>query len=149
MVLTLWDNGILPVTLGEIYIYLKHCRRMYTYREDNVCTGVANCLCTHASDILVELRIPSCEATRETKTKITLTSAQAVHHDSIYIILFLTRHNKSLYDGKHTILIHQLRVSLALFTFCWWRHNLLLMTSQCNRATWQFWRSTGKWYITR
>ena len=39
------------------------------------------------------------------------------------------------------IFTHRPRVSLARFTFCWWRHNRLAMTSQwpdnCDANTWQ------------
>ena len=41
---------------------------------------------------------------------------------------------------KTTIFTHRPRVSLARFSFCWWRHNQLLMTSQwpdnCDMITW-------------
>ena len=41
---------------------------------------------------------------------------------------------------KTTIFTHRPRVSLARFSFCWWRHNQLLMTSQwpdnCHVITW-------------
>ena len=41
---------------------------------------------------------------------------------------------------KTTIFTHRPRVSLARFSFCWWRHNRLLMTSQwpdnCDTITW-------------
>ena len=41
---------------------------------------------------------------------------------------------------KTTIFTHRLRVSLARFSFCWWRHNRLLMTSQwpdnCDTIMW-------------
>ena len=42
---------------------------------------------------------------------------------------------------KTRIFTHLPRVSLARFTFCWWRHNRLAMTSQwsdnCDANTWQ------------
>ena len=41
---------------------------------------------------------------------------------------------------KTTSFTHRPRVSLARFSFCWWRHNRLLMTSQwpdnCDATTW-------------
>ena len=41
---------------------------------------------------------------------------------------------------KTTIFTHRPRVSLALFTFCWWHHNRLLMASQwpdhCDAIKW-------------
>ena len=40
-----------------------------------------------------------------------------------------------------TVFTHPPRVSLARFTFCWWRHNRLLMTAQwpdnCDVGTWK------------
>ena len=42
---------------------------------------------------------------------------------------------------KTTIFTHRLRISLARLTFCWWRHNRLLMKSQwlenCDSITWK------------
>ena len=46
------------------------------------------------------------------------------------IILFFIRHNDSINGDKTTIFLYRPRVSLAWFTFCWWRHNRLLMMSQ-------------------
>ena len=67
--------------------------------------------------------------------------AETVHQESTYIILFLTRYNESINDVRTRIFTHHPRTSLALCTFCWWRHNRLAMTSQwpdkCNRKTWQ------------
>ena len=49
---------------------------------------------------------PSCEATREINTNITLEWArtETVRHESTYIILFLTRYNESINDDKHDVL---------------------------------------------
>ena len=70
----------------------------------------------------------------------TRVSAETVHHESTYIISHLTRHNESITTLKTTIFTHRSRVSLARFSFCWWRHNRLLMTSQwpdnCDAITW-------------
>ena len=52
-----------------------------------------------------------------------------VRHESTYVISFLTWHNESINDYKNDELYTSPRVSLALFSFCWWRHNWLLMTS--------------------
>ena len=66
-------------------------------------------------------------------------NVETVHHESAYIILFPTRHNESINDDK-TIFTHRTRVPLVRFSFCWWRHNRLLMTSQwpdnCDAITW-------------
>ena len=86
--------------------------------------------------------LPSSEATREINTKITLKWVHlTVHHESTYIVLFFTWNNKSInYEKNEKKIFTQLTsVSLFLFTFCWWRHNRLLMTSQwpdnCVRIT--------------
>ena len=67
-------------------------------------------------------------------------STETVCHGSTYIISFLTRHNESINEDKNTIFTRRLRVSLARLSFCWWRHNRLLMTSQwpdnCDAITW-------------
>ena len=69
-----------------------------------------------------------------------LVSAETVRHESTYIILFLTRHNESTNDYKNDEFYTSSRVALARFSFCWWRHNRLLMTSQwpgnCDAITW-------------
>ena len=70
----------------------------------------------------------------------TRVSAETVCHGSTYIISFLTWHNESINEDKNTIFTRRLRVLLAQFSFCWWRHNRLLMTSQwphnCDAITW-------------
>ena len=70
----------------------------------------------------------------------TRVSAETVRHESTYIILFLTRHNESINEYITTSFTHRPRVSLARFSFCWWRHNRLFMTSQwpdsCDAITW-------------
>ena len=81
--------------------------------------------------IMYVLEWRTVSATREISTKInTLLSAETVRHESTYTILFLTRHKESIDDYKMTIFTHRPLVSLAQFSFCWWRHNRLLMTSQ-------------------
>ena len=59
----------------------------------------------------------------------TRVSTEAIHHESTYITLFLTRHDESINDDKTTIFTYHLRVSLARFLSaddvtidCWWRH---------------------------
>ena len=68
-------------------------------------------------------------------------SAETVRHESTYIIVLLTRHNESIHDDRTRIFTHRPRVSLARCTFCWWRHNRLVMTSKwpdnCDANTWQ------------
>ena len=74
---------------------------------------------------------------------ITRVNARIIRHERKYIILLLTRHNGSINDYKKrrpctsspclTCLSHS-------FSFCWWRHNGLLMTSQrsdkCDAIMW-------------
>ena len=70
----------------------------------------------------------------------TRVSAETVRHESTYIILFLSRHNESINDDKNDNLFTLSRASLVQFSFYWWRHNQLLMTSQwpdnCDTITW-------------
>ena len=73
------------------------------------------------------VHFPSCWNKHQNNTKM---SAETVRCESTYIILFLTRHDKSINNNKTTTFTHRPRVSLARFSFCWWRHNRLLMTSQ-------------------
>ena len=81
--------------------------------ENNVCTRVTNSFSAHKRVILVF---------------------------TFYIFLFLTRHNESINDYKNDEFYTSSCVALARFSFCWWRHNQLLMTSQwpdnCDAITW-------------
>ena len=67
-------------------------------------------------------------------------NTETVHREATYIILFLTRYNKSINDNKNGDLYTSSRVSLARVSFCWWRHIRLLMTLQwsdnCDAITW-------------
>ena len=69
----------------------------------------------------------------------TRVSAETVHHVSTYIILFPTTHNESINDDKNDDL-YTSPPCLTQFSFCWWRHNQLLMMSQwpdnCEAITW-------------
>ena len=99
------------------------------YIENNVYTLVINCFCPHR--VLFWYSFPSLLRNSGNKNQNNpLMSVETVRHQSTYIILFLTLHYKSINDDKTTIFIHLPRVSLARFSFCWWRHNRLLMTSQ-------------------
>ena len=85
---------------------------------------------------------PSCAATREINTKITLEWAYKQFatrvHTLFYFLHDITNPKTTL---KTRIFTHHPRVSLARFTFCWWRNNRLAMTSQwpdnCDAKTWQ------------
>ena len=72
---------------------------------------------------------PSCEATREINTKITLEWAQNRFATRVHTLFYFLH---EFYTSS--------RVALARFSFCWWRHNRLLMTSQwpdnCDAITW-------------
>ena len=73
---------------------------------------------------------PSCEATGEINTKITLEWMQRVRHESTYIILFLTQHNDDNNEDKgrsshidSVPLSPGLRSADDIPIGCWWRHN--------------------------
>ena len=72
-----------------------------------------------------------CKATREINTKITLQWAQEQFvmrvQKLFYFLHDITRPQMMI---KMTIFTHHPRVSLAQFSFCWWCHSQLLMTSQ-------------------
>ena len=51
-------------------------------------------------------------------------------HECTYITLFLRQHTNPLMMMKTTILTHRFHFSLALFGFCWWHNNRLLVMSQ-------------------
>ena len=74
---------------------------------------------------------PSCEATREINNKITLEWAQKQFVTSVHkLFYFLHDITNPQITIKTTIFTHRSRVSLARFSYCWWRHNRLLVTSQ-------------------
>ena len=98
--------------------------------QKNACTRVANCLCAHERVILVSI-LPSCEATLGISTKTTLEWAQKQFVTRVHTLYYF------LYDIKNqsmaiktTIFTHRPRISFARFTFYWWHHNRLRMTSQ-------------------
>ena len=87
--------------------------------QNNVCTGVANCL----------------------NTKITLEWAHKQFVRRVHTIFdFLRDITSPQMTIKPTIFTHRTHVAHVRFTFCWWRHNRTLMTSQwpnnCNAITW-------------
>ena len=61
-------------------------------------------------------------------------SAQTVRNESTYIISFLTREktNRQMTDEK-AVSTHRPLISRARITFCWWRHNRLLMISKYSK----------------
>ena len=84
---------------------------------------------------------PSCEAKREMNAKITLEWAQKQFVTRVYAsFYFLHDIANPEITIKTTIFTHRPRDSLARFSFCWWRHNRLLMTLQwpdnCDAITW-------------
>ena len=84
---------------------------------------------------------PSCEATRELNTKITLEWAQKQFVTRVHTLFYFSHDIRYPWITiKTTILTHRRHVSLALFSCCWWRHNRLLMTSQwpdnCDAIMW-------------
>ena len=80
---------------------------------------------------------PGCAAKKDINTKITLEQINSSPQEYIHYLI-LTRHNESINDAKN----EDLHTSYPCrFTFCWWRHNRLAMTSQwpdnCDANTWQ------------
>ena len=106
--------------------------------ENNVCTRVRNCFSAHERVILVLISRVAKQLGKYQNS--TWVSGETVCNSSTYIILFLTRHNESINDDKNNIFTHRPCVSLAPFSFCWWHHNQLLMTSQwpnnCDEIKW-------------
>ena len=68
--------------------------------------------------------------TREIKTQITFEWAHKQFVTREHILYYFW-YKESINDYKMTIFAHQPHVSVVQFTFCWWRHYKLLMTSQC------------------
>ena len=66
--------------------------------------------------------------------------AETVRHESAYIILFLTRHSVLINDDKKDDIYTSSPCFARSVSFCWCRHNQLLMTSQwpdnCDAITW-------------
>ena len=80
---------------------------------------IENDICTQVKNLVAQ----------EINTKITLEWVQKqFFNEGTYIILFLTWHNNDKNDDKNDF-THRPR-ALTGFTFYWWRHNQLLMTSQ-------------------
>ena len=67
--------------------------------ENNACTQVTNCFSAHKRVILVFSKLRSIKGNKHQNN--TRVSAETVRHESTYIILFLTRHNKSINDDKN------------------------------------------------
>ena len=97
---------------------------------------MVNCLCAHERVILVFISIVAAQI----NTKITLEWAHKQFtmrvHISFHSLYHITNPQMML---KTMISAHHLHVSLARFTFCWWRQ--LLMMSQwpdnCDTITWK------------
>ena len=84
---------------------------------------------------------PSCAATREINTKITLEWACKQFVTRVHTLLYFLHDITNTWTTiKTKIFTHRPRGSLAQSTFCWWRHNRVLMTSQwpdnCDAITW-------------
>ena len=99
---------------------------------------------------------PSCAATREITTKITL---QWVHkqfvtrvHTLFYFLHDTTNAQMTIKTGIFT---HGPLVSIVRFTLCWWHHNRLPMMSQWpdyrDATTWQVISNSldvdSRWYL--
>ena len=70
---------------------------------------------------------PNCAATRELNTKLTLEWAHKQFVTKVPSLFYISHDIMTI---KTTIFTECPLVSLTPFTFCWWRHNRLLMTSQ-------------------
>ena len=74
------------------------------------------------------------------KYQITPEWAQKQFVTRVHTLFYFLHDITSINDDKTTIVTHRPRVSLARFSFCWWRHNRLLLTSQwpdnCDAITW-------------
>ena len=101
----------------------------WCYIENNVCTRVTNCFSAHERIIFVFIS-PICEA-------ITLEWAQKQFVTRVHTLFYFSH---PYLMTKTTIFTHRPRVSLARSSFCWWRRDRLLMTSQwrdnCDAITW-------------
>ena len=101
---------------------------LWTYIENNVWTRVTNCFSAHKRAIFVFVSWVAKQRGNKHKND-TRVRTETVHHESTYTILFLTRYNKSINDDKNDDLYTSSQF-LARSSFCWWRHNQLLMTSK-------------------
>ena len=95
----------------------------------------------HSREGYFGVYFPSCFATREINTKITLEWGQKQFVTRVHTLFyFLHDITNPWMTMKSTIFTHRPRVSLARFSFCCWCHNWLLMTSQwadsCDAITW-------------
>ena len=96
----------------------------------------------HSREGYFGVHFSSCWATREINTKIRLEWAHKQFITSVHALYYflhdITNPKMTL---KVRIFTHHPHVSLARFTFCWWRHNRLVVTSQwpdnCDENTWQ------------
>ena len=119
------DKSFLSIVNKLVY---ELCKIASVYHiQNNVCTPVAKCLWAHDMVILVL----NFAATRETNTKITLKLVYKQCVTRVHTLFnFLHDIANPQMMIKTTIYILFTRVSLARLTFCWWRHNRLLMTPQ-------------------
>ena len=99
--------------------------------HNNVCVWVTHYLCAHERVIFC-VNFPSCCATREINTKITLKWLHKKFFTRVHYTLSYFLHVEANLSMaiKTRIFSHRPRVSLARFTFCRWRHNRLPITSQ-------------------
>ena len=96
-----------------------------------------SCFCAHEKVISVFIS----EATREIHTTITFEWVQKQFVTRVHTLFYFLHDITNLQMTiKTMVFTHRPLVSLALFTFFWWRHNRLLMTSQwldiCDAITW-------------
>ena len=128
-----WDTNTRSESRSSNYfeVCLQLTETSLHHIENNWCTRVTNCVQRSWEDYFgVYVYFPSCEATKEINTKITLEWVQKQFvtrvHTSLYFLHEQTMRQMPL---KATTFTQRPRASLAGFTFRWWRHNRLLMTS--------------------
>ena len=135
MTICISSKGVVVVfIIFNLLTWFDNCynsRKLQTITiENNVCTRVTNCFSACERVILVFI---------EKHQNNTRVRAEIVRHERTYFISFIIRHEESTNDDK-TIFTHRPRVSPALLSFWWWRHNRLLMRSQwpdnCDAITW-------------
>ena len=134
------------LTRGLFWCLFPELRSNEGNRYQNNTQMSAETVRHQSTDIILYIASIACEVTQKYMGNIYPLQNTA---KTMYIILpvYCFLHIPFLHDVTDpqmtitiTIFSHCPCVSLALFSFCWWRHNRLLMTSQwpgnCDAITW-------------
>ena len=120
--------------------YKEPVHQQLGYIENNVCTRVPNRFSAHKRVILVFI---SWVVKQRWKINIKKTPewVQKQFDTRVHTLFYFFHDITNPYMMiKMTIFTHHPHVSVAQFSFCWWCHNRLLMTSQwpdnCGGITW-------------